>query len=99
MLVRLTKAGDADLNGTVDTVDFNLLASSFSQSGKSWFNGDFDYSGTVDTIDFNLLASNFSRSLPGPDAGTQLSAVVPEPALGALSGLGLCGCLARRRRR
>src|SRR5207244_357464 len=40
VLVRLTKSGDADLNGTVDTVDFNLLAASFGQSGKSWFNGD-----------------------------------------------------------
>jgi hypothetical protein len=66
VLVRYTLYGDADLNRSVDTIDFNLLAANFSLSGKRWNQGDFDYNGSVDTIDFNLLASSFGKSLPGP---------------------------------
>ena len=56
-------AGDADRSRTVDTIDFNILATNFALSGKTFSQGDFDYSGTVDTIDFNLLANRFSQSL------------------------------------
>src|SRR5204863_4394189 len=69
--IKYVRYGDADLNGTVDTIDFNALAVNFSRSGKVWADGDFNYSGTVDTIDFNLLASNFARSSPAdPSLGT-----------------------------
>ena len=54
---------DANHDGTVDTIDFNILAANFSQAGASRSVGDFDYNGTVDTIDFNLLAANFSKTL------------------------------------
>src|SRR5207244_8272236 len=94
--VRFTISGDANLDGTVDTIDFNLLAASFSQTAKTWFNGDFDYSGTVDTIDFNLLASNFSQMLPA--GATASSALIPEVSFPALSML-LCGLWKRRRSR
>jgi len=94
-LVAYTLAGDANLDLTVDTVDFNLLAASFSQSGKFWENGDFNYDGSVDTVDFNLLASNFSKTAAGPAA---LGALVPEPASIALLALASCSLIARRRR-
>src|SRR5205814_886935 len=58
VLVSYVYSGDANLDGAVDTVDFNNLASNFSQSGKNWTEGDFNYDGSVDTVDFNLLASN-----------------------------------------
>ena len=36
--------GDADLNGKVNTVDFNALAGNFgASSGKVWAQGDFNY--------------------------------------------------------
>src|SRR5205823_5152748 len=76
--VRRVLYGDADLSGTVDTIDFNRLATNFAQSGKVWYDGDFNYSGTVDTIDFNLLAANFSQSLSAPGEGG-LGTLVPEP--------------------
>jgi len=87
--------GDANIDNTVDTIDFNLLAASFGLTGKTWFDGDFDFNGTVDTIDFNLLAANFSHTFPGP-AGS----VVPEPAL-SLCALIFTGLplIARRRGR
>ena len=57
--------GDANHDSTVDTTDFNVLASNFGQSVSDYSQGDFNYSGNVDTIDFNLLASKFGTSLPG----------------------------------
>ena len=49
VLVGYTLSGDADLNQSVDTIDFNLQANSFGQSGKNWSNGDFDHNSAVDT--------------------------------------------------
>src|SRR5262249_13394454 len=74
VLVRYTLYGDANLDGTVDTVDFNNLASNFSLAGN-WSQGDFNFDGVVDTVDFNLLASNFSQSLAAPTIDSH----VPEP--------------------
>jgi hypothetical protein len=100
LIVRYTYSGDANLDGTVDTIDFNLLASSFSQPGKVWTEGDFDFNGSVDSIDFNLLASNFSQVLPasvGSSGG--FGALVPEPASSAVIGSVMAGLLSSRRRR
>src|SRR5205085_10925941 len=96
VLVKYVYSGDADLNGTVDTIDFNLLAANFSQSGKVWTDGDFDYSGTVDTIDFNLLASNFSLALAGPGAG--VGTLVPEPTAIGITLIAGSGLLRRRKK-
>jgi len=88
--------GDADLNGVVDTVDFNILASNFSQTGTTWTTADFSGDGTTDTIDFNLLASNFGHSRgAGPALGASL---VPEPT-SLLAGSVLAAGLLRRRPR
>jgi hypothetical protein len=97
VVIRYTYTGDSNLDGTVDTVDFNLLASNFSGSGKDWSQGDYNYDGNVDSVDFNLLASNFSLTLPaGADFANTL---VPEPTAGLVVGaLGLLG-MARRRRK
>jgi autotransporter-associated beta strand protein len=97
VLVRYTLYGDANLDGTVDTVDFNLLASSFSATGKDWFNGDFNYDGSVDTVDFNLLAANFGQMLSAPSPA--IGSLVPEPASLLSIGLIAAGSVVRRRRR
>src|SRR4029434_1964508 len=57
VLVKYTFYGDSDLNGGVDLLDFNRLASSFGQNNKRWINGDSDYNLTVNLLDFNRLAS------------------------------------------
>jgi len=66
VLVRYTYYGDHNLNGTVDSVDFNLLAANFSGSPRRWSQGDSNYDTTVDTTDFNLLASNFGKVIAAP---------------------------------
>jgi hypothetical protein len=55
--------GDANHDGTVDTIDFNIFASNFSQPGGQRADGDFNYDGSIDTVDFNLLAANFGVTL------------------------------------
>lgn len=97
-------AGDADLDGDVDSDDFNLLAFNFGNAGV-WLNGDFDGDGTVDSDDFNLLAFNFGAGGP-PPAPTEFAALesfaasiaVPEPTTGLML---LCATMVaglRRRR-
>jgi len=93
VLVKYTYSGDANLNGTVDSTDFNLFTPNYGGSGKSWIQGDFDYNGKVNTLDFNLLAGNFGLALPGPTLGS----VVPEPASMSIVGLAIIAALRRRR--
>jgi autotransporter-associated beta strand protein len=90
VLLRHTYAGDANLDGKVDTLDFNSLAANFGGSSKVWTQADFNYDGVVDTLDFNFLASNFGQQLAG---GASTGTLVPEPTifgLGALAALALC---------
>src|SRR5262249_21316648 len=58
--------GDANLDGNVNALDFNSLASNFGLLGRFWFHGDFNYDGTVNTIDFTVLATNFAKTVPAP---------------------------------
>jgi len=97
LLIRFTYYGDSNVDGVVDTVDFNLLASNFSQSGKSWQDGDYNFDGTVDTVDFNLLASNFGKA-PLPSSPAELGGLVPEPTAVSLLAIGAIAGLSRRRR-
>lgn len=87
-----TLSGDATLDGTVNSGDFNLLATNFGGTGKVWGEGDFTYDGNANSSDFNALASNFGKTLATGPGGS-----VPEP--GALSLLAAGSLLALRRRR
>ena len=90
MLIGYTLAGDANLDGSVDTVDFGFLAQNFSGSGKAWNQGDFNYDGTTNTADFTALSQNFNQLLPAP----ALWAFVPEPSAGLCLA---CSIFLRRR--
>ncbi len=80
VLLRYTLNGDANLDKTVDTVDFSILAANFSASGMRWSKGDFDFNSSVNSVDFNLLVSKFSQSLAAPSADASLAVL---PALSA----------------
>ena len=89
---RLMRRGDANLDGLVNALDFNALATNFGGSGRFWFQGDFNYDGITNTLDFNSLAANFNQpALASPPLGN----VVPEPFSIAL----MIVPLAMRRRR
>ena len=66
VLVRYTFAGDANLDGTVDTSDFAAMALHFGGGGQFWNAGDFNYDGVVNALDFNAIASNFGRTSSSP---------------------------------
>jgi len=43
--VAYTLLGDANLDGLVNSTDFNILAANFGQSINGWDQGDFNYEG------------------------------------------------------
>jgi hypothetical protein len=94
LTVRYTFYGDANVDGIVNGLDFNAVASNFGVNNGSqiWGQGDFNYDGIVNSADFGVVATNFLLSLPvpAPDAALALGALVPEPAsLGALATLAM----------
>jgi phospholipase/lecithinase/hemolysin len=78
MLTASALSGDANLDATVDTLDFNALAANFGGTGKNWLAGDFNGDATVDTLDFNSLAAHFGQVTPPQQADAPFAAV-PEP--------------------
>lgn len=57
---------DEDINqdGTVNLLDFSLLASKFGQTGTDLGREDINGDGAVNLLDFSLLASKFGQSSP-----------------------------------
>jgi hypothetical protein len=109
VLIRPTRIGDLNLDGSVTISDFIDLASHFNQVGTAtWQEGDLNYDHNVTIADFIDLASNFNSSYSGQTWGISemegniLAEFaeghgVPEPGM---LGLVLCaaGWLGRRRR-
>jgi T5SS/PEP-CTERM-associated repeat protein len=79
VLVRYTLAGDSNLDGVVNAIDFGALSSNFGGVGKLWTQGDFNYDGAVNSADFNLVAANFATALASPAIETM--ALLPEPSM------------------
>jgi autotransporter-associated beta strand protein len=98
LLLRYTWSGDANLDGVVNALDFNALATGFGQNNGSqvWVKGDFNYDGTVNTFDFNMLATNFNAN--GALPGGALGALVPEPSSMLLIVFGTAFGMKRRRK-
>ncbi len=85
-------AGDANGNGKVAMVDFDILKTHFGNSGTT-SEGDANGDGRIDLNDFGLLKANFGRSAA---AG---ASPVPEPPAGMLFVVGLTLWAAARLRR
>ncbi|MEM7680779.1 MAG: dockerin type I domain-containing protein [Planctomycetota bacterium] len=87
--------GDANGDGVVDLLDFDILAGHFgSATGNGITDGDFNEDGVVDLLDFDILAGNFGASSPAA-----LLEAVPEPASLGVLGVGAVVCLRRRKPR
>jgi hypothetical protein len=111
LLLRVTLAGDATLDGAVNFEDLVRLAQNYNADGD-WAQGDFNYDGVVNFADLVKLAQSYNAALPSaevPGASASFSddlaaafASVPEPSTGAilvLSALGFAWPRPRRRRR
>jgi hypothetical protein len=82
ILLRYTFDGDANLDGTVNALDFNMLATNYG-TGQYWFQGDFNDDGVVGSGDFALLAANYGQVMPTSADVVAAGVVVPEPMIGA----------------
>jgi hypothetical protein len=60
--IMYTLIGDADLNGTVNGIDFGILAANLNKTVSGWDQGDFDFNGIVNGLDFTALSSNFNQA-------------------------------------
>jgi hypothetical protein len=96
VVVAYTWYGDANLDGTVNALDFNAVASSFGSSA-TWGGGDFNYDGVVNTADFTVLATNFNKQIALPDGA--LASLVPEPGAIGLFTSALVGLRWRRKKK
>jgi len=67
VMVRPTRIGDLNLDGSVTISDFIDLASNFNSSGPNvtWQEGDLNGDGAVTISDFIDLAANFNSSYSG----------------------------------
>ena len=100
--ILLTAYGDANLDRTVNLVDFNTLAANFGLSARDWFQADFNGDDLVNLADFNLLAAYFGFSagadaVVDPQDWSTLATLVPEPNAALIAGLA-SGAMLRRRR-
>jgi len=79
-------AGDANLDDSVDGLDYTAWADNFGASGGSgnWSQGDFNHDGIVDGLDYLLWADHFSAGA----ADVSRLALVPEPSAFVLAGVG-----------
>ena len=93
VILRYTRLGDANLDGTTGLGDFSLLGANYNQAG-GWSKGDFNYDGTVGLGDFSLLAANYNQTAP---ASLARPGAVPEPATLSLIGVAALGLVRRRR--
>src|SRR5262249_45418064 len=104
VLREMLPAGDANLDGTVNFSDFQIVSQDYGQSGDWWEQGNFDsqLNGTVDATDFLAMYNNLSGLTPAQwqtvnDFAAANGIVVPEPGTGVvLLGFGIC--LRRSRR-
>jgi hypothetical protein len=100
LLLKFTYLGDTNLDGTLDTADFNAVLNGFTNSLSGWANGDANYDGVVNGTDWSLFSSAYSFVLGGGlpfDGGTGNGGMIPEPAALGLLALPMLA-LGRRRR-
>jgi hypothetical protein len=104
-LVKFTYAGDANLDGSVNTLDLSSIVGSvvFQNNGgtvaDTYKNGDFNFDGSINTLDLSLVVGQVVfQNNNGPYAALALSsgdiAAVPEPSTIVLLLFGLASCVA-----
>jgi hypothetical protein len=76
ILIRYTRMGDANLDGTCSDKDVMLVGMFYDQGASTnfqWMNGDFNYDGRVDDSDVTLLGAFYDKFI-APLSPTELTA-------------------------
>lgn len=73
--VRLTRSGDANVDGVTNFADLLRLSQNYNTAGRLWDEADFNYDGVVNFSDLLRLSQNYNRAYPSKD-----DLAVPEPA-------------------
>jgi len=80
--VAYTLAGDANLDGSVDILDYQAMAPHYDEAGvHDWSQGDFNHDGHVDILDYQAMAPNYDSKLT---AGTLAGTSLPQSIGGVL---------------
>jgi hypothetical protein len=61
LMIKYTLLGDANLDGTVNGVDFGIVGANFNKSVSYWDQGDFNFDGIVNGVDFGELSASFNQ--------------------------------------
>jgi len=80
ILLALTYFGDADLDGDVTPLDYNLIDTNWNTGGTlgGWVNGDFDYDGALTPLDYNLIDTVYNVLHGGGGAGSLHGLIAQE---------------------
>jgi hypothetical protein len=113
LLIRPTRIGDLNLDGSVSIADFLILSGNFGRTDAYWGEGDLNYDRAVTIADFLALSANFNSTYSGDsfpisddhaailaNFAAQIGsppAAVPEPST-VLPLLALSSLLLRRQR-
>ena len=104
-LIMYTWAGDVDLNGYVDAVDYGTIDQWIQFPGTTGYtNGDLNYDGVIDAVDYGIIDNGIQlQGAPIPVNGAVASltgvATVPEPSSCGLALFAGAALFGRRRRR
>ncbi len=63
VVIEDTLAGDANLDGVVNSADLLILAQNYNKTGTTFATGDFNGDGTTNSSDLLLLAQNYNASV------------------------------------
>jgi hypothetical protein len=114
VLVKLTLAGDANLDGNVNFNDLDIVGQHLNTTGNDWAKGNFTYdpAGAVNFNDLAIIGQNLNQTINnaaaelggtivglGGIAPVQDTIVTPEPTAFALAAIAASGLLPRRWRR
>jgi uncharacterized protein (TIGR03382 family) len=113
ILVMLTLAGDANLDGIVNFNDLDVVGQHLNTSGNDWADGNFNYdaNGAVNFNDLDIVGQNLNKTINdaaielggstvplGQIARIQDTDATPEPGAAVVAAMGAAMLFRRRRR-